>query len=477
MMMYNDLDSLVKELGISKKALYYASNSVDKHYYKTRIPKKSGGFRELHVPDEFLKSIQRKIVDKILNKEKISSYATAYKNGGSTIANAKPHLKNQMILKLDIRHFFDKITYPMVKEKVFREEQYSESIRILLAILCVYQHNIPQGAPTSPVISNIVMRDFDNIVGQWCKEHEIVYTRYCDDMTFSGVFEPKQIISFVNCELRKMGFFLNQDKTTVLHDGQRKMITGIVVNEKLTVPNPYKKKIRQELYYCMKYGIESHMERTKVQNSTSRYIQKLLGRINYALSVSEDEELLQYRNWLLDERRKYVNDVEVVTKSNCMIYDEYYHLQKERKAIDVQINKQKRKIRQACKNLKYICKQDFSFGRGMKIQFMKKFSEEEILSQKDNLCIASRWGIEFKLPKQQLCTKPYILVCVNGCEYQVDMGQSMEGNLRRIMNFLTKFEKVLQEEEKVLEKLVEKREKINKELCKSREEMMENAGF
>ena len=96
------------------------------------------------------------------------------------------------------------------------------------------------------MISNIIMRDFDNKIGAWCYEHEIAYTRYCDDMTFSGDFDPKLVIHLVKSELKKLGLFLNDQKTVVVRKGQKHSVTGIVVNEKLSAPSKYKKKIRQE---------------------------------------------------------------------------------------------------------------------------------------------------------------------------------------------------------------------------------------
>ncbi len=197
----------------------------------------------------------------------------------------------------------------MVKERVFEEKKYSEPIRILLSVLCVYSHTIPQGAPTSPTISNIIMRDFDEVVGEWCNERGISYSRYCDDMTFSGDFDEKEVVDFVRAELRKAGFFLNNKKTVCLHDGQRKEVTGIVVNEKLAVPANYKKKIRQELYYINKYGLESHL--SKMGYNKDKYLNGLFGRINYALSVEpQNVELKNGRRTLFELKKSKITNKE-----------------------------------------------------------------------------------------------------------------------------------------------------------------------
>lgn len=104
MIVYRELSSLCNALGYSAKALYTASNSIYRHYHKVELPKKNGGKRILHVPDIFLKSIQKSIVKNILAYEEISIYATAYHVGGSTKKNAEPHVGADTILKMDIKH-------------------------------------------------------------------------------------------------------------------------------------------------------------------------------------------------------------------------------------------------------------------------------------------------------------------------------------------------------------------------------------
>lgn len=299
MIVYKELSSLVSDLGFSAKTLYSVSNSISGHYHDVNLHKGNGEFRQLSVPDDLLKSIQKKISEVLLPLEPISRYATAYRPGGSTRINALPHVGQPVVLKLDIRHFFDNIIYPVVKKKAFPAERYSEQNRILLTILCSLHDTLPQGAPTSPAISNIVMRDFDTAVGNWCLQHKIAYTRYCDDMTFSGDFDPAPVISLVKNELRQLGLFLNDHKTTIIRKGQRQYVTGIVVNEKAVVPKEYKHSIRQEMHYCRKYGIPSHLERQGLSITADAYKASLLGRINYVLSVEPyNQEMLGYRNEL-----------------------------------------------------------------------------------------------------------------------------------------------------------------------------------
>ena len=118
-------------------------------------------------------------------------------------------------------------------------------------------------------------------------------------MTFSGDFDPKLVIHLVKSELKKLGLFLNDQKTVVVRKGQKHSVTGIVVNEKLRAPSEYKKKIRQEMYYCMKFGIKSHLDSCRSSESTEKYVLGLLGRINYVLSIeSKNEQMQKYKIWL-----------------------------------------------------------------------------------------------------------------------------------------------------------------------------------
>jgi retron-type reverse transcriptase len=303
MIIYKEFSSLLNDLGFSGKTLYSVSNHIKRHYHLVRIPKANGDFRELNVPDDLLMSIQRTINNKLLCMEEVSQFAMAYRPGTSTKLNANPHVNKPIILKMDIRHFFDHLIFPLIKEKVFTEIRYSEQNRILLTFLCTYKDALPQGAPTSPMISNIIMKDFDNCIGSWCTERNIAYTRYCDDMTFSGDFDPAFVITLVRSELKKLGLYLNDKKTTIVKKGARQSVTGIVVNEKLSIPADYKKHIRQEMYYCMKFGIVDHLEKTSSTENKKTYVAKLLGRINYVLSVEpQNFEMQQYRKWLMKEK-------------------------------------------------------------------------------------------------------------------------------------------------------------------------------
>ena len=249
----------------------------------------------LLVPDPLLKNVQRNLLHHVLDGFTVSDSAAAYRKGASVAANAGMHQGRKIVMKMDIEDFFGSITFPMVLHHAFPAAYFPPAVGVMLASLCCCHDRLPQGAPTSPAISNLVMKPFDEYMEAWCGEREIVYSRYCDDMTFSGVFDGSEVKGKVYGFLRSMGFEPNLRKTRILTRGTRQVVTGLVVNERVRVPAPYRRGLRQEIYYCMKYGAKEHLTRTGRQaylndgdEGTRRYLESLLGKTAYVLLASGD---------------------------------------------------------------------------------------------------------------------------------------------------------------------------------------------
>lgn len=281
------------------RRLYILSNNIEHYYKKYEISKRNGGKRIIYEPNYTLKKVQRNILDNVLSGFKISKYAMAYVKGKSVKDNANMHVNKKLILKLDIKDFFNNISFMDVYNKVFLEEYFPKQARTVLTYLCTYNEFLPQGAPTSSYISNLIMQDFDEKIGLFCEKNNISYTRYSDDMTFSGDFNVKMVIFKVKDELKKMGMQLNYDKIHVIYSNMSQQVTGITVNEKPQVLKVKRRKIRQEVYYIKKYGLYSHLKRINVKDEFS-YLRSLLGKINFVLMVnSEDLEFFKYREFIL----------------------------------------------------------------------------------------------------------------------------------------------------------------------------------
>lgn len=275
-------------VGYKEEFIFKVSNS-QKHFYRSfKIPKKSHGFREISEPLPSLKEMQNWILHQILDNCKTSSYAKAYVKGRSIKENAKFHLNQQVLLTLDIENFFGSIKFQRILE-FYLSLGYSKPVSVLLSNLCCLNGSLPQGAPTSASLSNLILLSFDKDVSSFCKDHDIHYTRYADDMTFSGNFSPSLIIKFVKEQLLTLHLHLNQEKIRVRKPHQCQEVTGIVVNNKLQVPRNIRRKLRQDVYYISKYGLASHLERKEISKANNIF--HLMGIANFILFVNPlDEE-------------------------------------------------------------------------------------------------------------------------------------------------------------------------------------------
>lgn len=150
--------------------------------------------------------------------------------------------------------------------------------------------HLPQGAPTSPMLANLVCTNLDGYLSKLALAHELAYTRYADDIVFSGEIDSRAtailLIREISKELRKEGFKINFQKTRYSPPGTRIIITGICINDpkSLRVSRDYKNLIRQEIYFLKKFGINEHCQRKKIQNPLS-YLMRLEGKIRYIQSI------------------------------------------------------------------------------------------------------------------------------------------------------------------------------------------------
>jgi RNA-directed DNA polymerase len=289
------------------------------------IRKRNGGKRFICVPEAQLMRVQRWIHDEILCSPaalaKLSPHATAYAPETGHIENAERHLGSDWVLKLDIRNFFESISERQAYH-LYRTLGYRALVAFCLARLStrvlpeatdkrsrsrarrwhpgkVYEilgnnvvGHLPQGAPTSPMLANLVCAALDGDLQRIAVREGLTYTRYADDMTFSGELDDRAAAVDTLRELSRVvgehGFSINAQKTSIAKNGGRKIVTGLSVDgEALRLPRAYKDKIRQELFFLYKYGIASHCQRIGQRNQLS-YLLRLAGRIRYASSIEPE---------------------------------------------------------------------------------------------------------------------------------------------------------------------------------------------
>lgn len=288
------------------KTIYSISNNIEKNYKTYKIKKHSGKYRTIYEPNSILKQIQKQILVNILNNKCISKYAKAYQKGIGLKDNAISHINKEMLLKLDIKDFFENISFLDVYNSCFPIEYFPKPVGMILTYLCTYDNHLTQGSPTSAYISNLVMKEFDEELGFWCDLRNISYTRYSDDMTFSGNFSPSELIIKVRKMLYKLGLELNNDKIHIVRRSSSQSVTGIIVNEKMQVNIKYRNKIRQEIYYIKKFGLISHLKKCDINIDSIKYLNILYGKILYVLQINEkDEEFKKYKQFIGNIKKQY----------------------------------------------------------------------------------------------------------------------------------------------------------------------------
>ncbi len=282
-----DTHQLAHFLHIPRRYLFRWFRDVSSCYTPIELPKKNGGVRHLHAPDIALMTVQRRILSGIVSRLPISRYATAYVKGKHLTDNAAPHCGHRYLLKLDITDFFGSIRFDQVYSAAFNTTRFPKLIGVMLTTLCCYEDVLPQGAPTSPALSNVVMRRFDDRISEWCKKRGIAYTRYCDDMTFSSDKPLFAVYQKVRGMLAEMGLSLNEKKTRFVTHASRQSVTGLTVNEHVAVSSEYKRDLRQQVHYALKFGFADALAKrgdTTFENG-DHYARHLIGRVRYVLQI------------------------------------------------------------------------------------------------------------------------------------------------------------------------------------------------
>jgi len=236
---------LASKLGITQKQLELYVNFQRKNYYTFYIPKKNGDKRRIDAPKKRLKQIQRWILENILSNVEFLPCVNGFVKKRSIKTNADQHVNKEIVLKLDLYNFFPSIGIDRVI-KVFRDMGYSKRVSKYLAKLVTYKNKLPQGAPTSPALSNIVCKKLDTRLFTLVKKlnelhnFECSYTRYADDITFSGNLKFRKslycFIPLVKKIINDEGFKINKRKITFMRKGSKQTVTGLVVNKKVNIP-------------------------------------------------------------------------------------------------------------------------------------------------------------------------------------------------------------------------------------------------
>jgi RNA-directed DNA polymerase len=293
-------------VGYKKDYLKRAAIYTPSFYRDFQIKKKNGKLRNISEPLPSLKEIQIWILENILSNVIVSPFAKAYRKKVGIIENLKFHKNQAKVYTLDLRDFFPSIKTHSV-EAIFKSLGYSNLISNLLAKLCTRGNSLPQGAPTSPNLSNIYFKNTDNIIANYCLENKIKYTRYADDLSFSGDFDEEKLFELVKNSVEAIGLSINPEKTKLMKPNSRQTVTGIVVNEKPQVVFHKRNKLRQDVFYIKKFGLADHIKHRKIKQAN--YLEHLLGQINFILQINPtDKEFQNYMEYLIGLKKTNNND-------------------------------------------------------------------------------------------------------------------------------------------------------------------------
>lgn len=217
---------------LSKGLLYFYSKFSDKNYTSYCIPKKNGGSRQIAQPSKKLKALQSWILRNILDRLEVSPASKGFKKGQSIVDNVRPHIGAKAVLSLDLENFFPSITADQVYT-IFYAIGYNKHIALIFTSLCTFNNRLPQGSPCSPSLANLISMKLDNRIQGYVGKRGITYTRYADDLTFSGANPQKLLYIYKTVEIiiKAERFTINKNKTRIMGLGHRKKITGLVVNE------------------------------------------------------------------------------------------------------------------------------------------------------------------------------------------------------------------------------------------------------
>ncbi|MGD1911730.1 MAG: reverse transcriptase domain-containing protein [Rivularia sp. (in: cyanobacteria)] len=305
----NTGEEIATAMGISiGKLRFLAFNrktSSVSHYIRFKMPKKTGGERFISAPMPNLKQAQHWILTNILNKLEFHEAAHGFCQKRSIITNATPHVGADVVINFDLKDFFPSISYKRVKG-IFHSFGYSETAATIFALLCTAadveklqldgktyyvapgDRYLPQGSPASPAISNLLCRRLDKRLTGMAEDLGFRYTRYADDLTFSASGERLRhicnILKRVESIVTHEGLVINQDKTRILRNSRQQEVTGIVVNEKLSVCRKTLKKFRATLYQIEKEGIEG-----KSWGNSTNLLAAITGFANFVAMVNPEK--------------------------------------------------------------------------------------------------------------------------------------------------------------------------------------------
>lgn len=310
---------VAKLIGVDLKEITYVlyKTKVENAYASFEIPKKNGEPRVIDTPNDKLKWIQRKLSKKLykihmdyMTQNGIKSTVShGFEKNKSIITNAYRHKNKRYLLNIDISKFFSSFNFGRVQGYFHksREFMFSKAVATIIAQLVCYNGKLPQGAPTSPIISNLIFNIVDLQILALAKKYKLNYTRYVDDLSFSTnnkVFEKEyhNFIQELSDLLEKNGFEINQNKTRLEYCSSKQEVTGLTVNNKINASRKFIKKTRamaNQLYKTNSFQIDG-------EEGT---VNQLEGRLSFINQLDWLNNKLEYQTAMKKTNKKFISSL------------------------------------------------------------------------------------------------------------------------------------------------------------------------
>ncbi|ASP29872.1 hypothetical protein CHH26_06240 [Qipengyuania flava] len=270
-------------------------------YRKFTIPKRSGGERVISSPNPALLHVQKWILRQILDNAEVSDFAHGGIEGRSIVTNAREHLGAEALLKLDIADFYGSVGFGF-GISTFQRFGYPRNVALSLTQFCFDGGSLPQGAATSASLANLSCRLLDRRCHGLAKKYNLTYSRYFDDISFSGSFINERLVEIVSEIAMESGFELNKRKTRLLLGKSTKYVTGISVGgDRLRLPKKTRRAIRNSAYLLTKTGdVQGFAESAK----DPLIIETVLGQVAFWRHVEPEDDVAEELFQALVELRR-----------------------------------------------------------------------------------------------------------------------------------------------------------------------------
>ena len=347
------LSELAHLLGYKPSAVSYILYKIPEEdkYIEFEIPKKSGDARSIKAPTDKLKQLQRRLADllnesfdEICSKNKQrKSLSHGFRRNHSIITNARNHKNKRHVFNIDLQDFFPSINFGRIRGFFIKNNHFNlgpKAATVIAQIAC-HDNKLPQGSPCSPIISNLIGHLLDIRMVNLAKKTKCTYSRYADDLTFSTNKKnfPEKIAimknendwiagKFLIKEIEKVGFSLNEKKTSMQYRTSRQMTTGLIVNKKINIKREYYKKARSMCHELFKSGefytgkkmvlSEATSNKPEIADKENGTLNQLEGILSFIYQIKRPHDIAKW-----GERRFHPTDITKLYR-NFLFYKHFF---------------------------------------------------------------------------------------------------------------------------------------------------------